>query len=365
MERDYVGMIRAELLVTINDAPAMSPKGPYIEAKLQELFGDYDWSKSFQSTQVLLYDEVLPCEILIGIHQWLRRKCADIENICLVTTHHPGIRDWWRAWCDVNHEKSFDIRELFYTNSPVWGKKYFQDIPPLPSLDFYVNNKNIRKLFSFYGGAYPKSDRQYLTIKMLEFADTAEIDFIGKFQPKENLLAYAENILYYKNQSEIDLISELYDRFITSEGALKFPSIFVKEKVQDERMTFSARQWEVDSCCWASVVRETANDDVYSCLSEKTLRAFLHHVAVIPAGFQSVHELEKLGFWFPHDIVDYSYQAEAFFSTRVSGIGNTLKNVSTKYSFGQLQEHYLDNVKNFHHNAELVYEYINNKESYQ
>lgn len=364
MQHDYVGIIKTELLTTITDAPLMEPKDRYIEATLEKLFGEYDWSKSFQSKQILWYDEVLPSEVLIVIHKWLRRKCADIENILLITTHHLGISKWWKDWCENNHEKSFEIQEKFFINSPRWGDRFFKNVPPLPTVDFFVKNKNISRLFSFYGGSYAKHDREYLVLAMLKFFDVAEIEFMGKFSPKQILLDYAENILYYKDQLEIHYLSQVYDRFIV-DGVLSRESIFSQKQIFQEKLNFTGRQWQVDRHCWASVVRETANDDFYPCLTEKTFRAFMNHVAVMPIGFGAVIEMEKLGFWFPHEIIDYSYQFEKIFSARVKGLTVALEKIHKLYSFERLQEHYLDNIEKFQHNAKLVYKYIENKESYQ
>jgi hypothetical protein len=198
---------------------------------------------------------------------------------------------------------------------------------------------------------------------MLEFSDIAEIDYIGQFSPKQQVLDYVEHLSYYKNQPEVEWISDTYDKFVNDTNALDISVEFPGERKLD-KLTFSGFQWEVDRHCWASVIRETINDDRYYSLTEKTLRAFLHHTVPIPIGFGGVASLEKLGFWFPRDIIDYSYQSQPLFSDRVNGIVSALRKISKDYSFAQLQDFYLDNLQNFQHNAELVYKYINKQETY-
>jgi hypothetical protein len=82
MLENHVGTIGAELLYLITKVPKQEPKDLYVETALETMFGSHDWSRSFQVQQTIIYDEVLPVELLIIIHKWLRRKCVKIENIC-------------------------------------------------------------------------------------------------------------------------------------------------------------------------------------------------------------------------------------------------------------------------------------------
>ena len=367
MSWEYVGSIKHELLTAVADAPMMEPKDLYVERELENLFGHHDWSRSFSSTQVLIYDEVLPSEILIIIHKWLRRKCADIENITLVITHHLGVESWWKQWCDVNHQRSFQVKEYLFTNSPGYKKGWFGRLPSLHAQEFYKDNKEISRLFSFYGngrasGNVP-NERIYATLKMIKFSDVAEIDFIGQFPDRQQIVDYVEHITYFKNQHDVDYIGSTYDGYVSS-NELKNLLTFDGKKTQNESMTFDGLQWEIDRHCWISVVRETIIDDVYPAVTEKTIRAFLHHMAVMPMAVNAVSELEKLGFWFPHDMIDYSYQTEPLFARRIQAIVDSLENVSNTYTYSQLQEYYTQHIDGFHHNTELIYRYINEQKPY-
>ena len=368
MSWDYVGYVNQESMMrAIAAAPVVEPKDIYVERELENLFGDYDWSKSFSSTQILIYDETLLSEILIILHKWLRRKCADIENITLVTTHNLGVASWWKTWCDTHHQQSFRIKELLFTDSPKYKKAWFGRLPELQPEGFYRKNKNISRLFSFYGngrsGVKVPLERCYATLELLELVDESEIDFLGEFPSKSQLLDYVEHITYFKNQKDVDYIGNIYDRYVV-DNHLPNQLNFIGTKLQNEQMTFDGLQWEVDRHCWAAIVRETVIDDVYATVTEKTLRAFLHHLVVMPVAYNAVSELEKIGFWFPHDIIDYSYQTEPLFATRIQRLKKSLKEILAVYSYSQLQEFYINNIKKFQHNVELVYHCLNKEESY-
>lgn len=355
MKYDLVGIIHNEIMDAINEAPTIGERNEYVSKTLEKILGDYDWGKSFSKRQVLVFDAQIFPALLEYIHNWLRTKCLDIENIYIVTTHHRGINKYWRRWCELFQCRSFQIKELLITNTVNEKCQWHQDYASLPSLDFFRENKEITNSFSYYGGGWRNDERDYLVLKMLEFADTAEIDYLAKFSDKENILAYTENITYFKNQPEIDYISEMYDRYVGPDGKLSLPKKFDGVSTQYEKIDYSGTQWKTDKHCFASIVRETNNSTLhYSCLTEKTLRVFLHHSVVIPLGFDAVVELENLGFWMPHDIIDYSYQNEPMFIDRVNGAVSVMRNLLEEHTFSQLQQYYIDNIDRFQYNAELV-----------
>lgn len=351
------GVIRAELLVAVASAPVLEPKDSYVKATLDKLFCHYDWTGTFSSPTIILYDEVITSEILVILHKWLRSKSSNIENIYLVTTCNSGICQWWKQWCNCFNEKSFNVVELFFTDS-LYFKNYFKDVTQCPDLNFYTNNKKIVKLFSFYGGTYSSSEREFLTLSMLKFHNCASIDFFAQFSSKKTLLDYSENITYYLNQKEIDALSDLYDQYV-KDGCFLLNQQYVRQK--NESVNFGGLQWELDKFSWATVIRETINTDCFSTVTEKTVRACIHHTVLIPIGVRSVSDLETLGFWFPHDIVDYSYQHNPIFASRINQLCNSLKKITETYSMGQLHQYYLDNIHLFQYNAQLVFDLYKSK----
>jgi hypothetical protein len=355
---DLVGTITHALVDAVTHAPALEPKLLYIEAALDQQFGTYDWTKSFRAPQILVYEEILTSEMLIAIHLWLRRKCADISNIILVTTSHLGVAAWWSKYCSVMGYRSFSIREKFYTHSDHWRPIWIDTMAVLPSREWFIKSKKIERVFSYYGGTYATLDRQYLVLKLLELSAVGEIDYIGEFTTKDTVLAYSENINYYLDQTDIDQVDRSFDQHVSPAGKLVQQNA-PASGLKNERIRYQGVQWQTDSKCFASVVRETVVDDVYSCVTEKTLRAFLHHMVVIPVTFQGVKELEHMGFWFPHDIFDYSYQTESRFAHRTKHLITSIKQLIANLSIGDMQQYYTDNIDKFHANAKLVHIYIN------
>ena len=355
---DLVGTITHALADAVNNAPALEPKLLYIEKALDRLFGSYDWTKSFHTPQILVHEELLTSEMIISIHHWLRRKCADISNITLVTTSHLGVAEWWSKYCSVMGHRSFSIQEKFYTHSDHWRPIWIDTMAALPSREWFTQSKKIERVFSYYGGTYATLERQYLVLKLLELRDVGQIDYIGEFTTKDTVLAYSENINYYLDQFDIDQIDKLFDQYVSFDGKLtqqNLPALGLK----NERIRYQGVQWETDSKCFASVVRESVLDGVYSCVTEKTLRSFVHHMMVIPVTFQGVKELEQMGFWFPHDIFDYSYQTESRFAYRTKHMINSIKQLIANLSISDMQQYYNDNIDKFHANAKLVHIYIN------
>ena len=347
-----VKVITTELLDVIANAPLMDDKKHYIAQALDEIFKDVDLTKSFTSPLCIVYDETFYEEVIVGIHYWLRTKCADIENITIITAEHNGMAQWWSSWCQVHHERSFNIVEMSY------GFSHFligELIEP-PDVQDTTSQKNIQHYFNLYGGSYPTKDKLYLILKSLELYHFGIVEYVGNFSTKQDVLDYVEHITYFKNQQEIDHISKLYDQYILG-NKLIIKSITDNSvpSFMEGSYFFTGHQYYVDNHCFASIVRETINDQPFSTVTEKTYRAFLHQMAVVPVGYHSVKYLEVQGFWFPHDIINYDYQYEPDYSRRVTALIESVKQFTNQYSIEDLQQYYQTNVKKFQHNAQLCY----------
>lgn len=363
----------------------------YTDSSLDQRFAHCQWNETFNTNYVIFIDVALTPEWLINLHQWLRTKPADITNITILTTHVMGMGRWWKQWCETFHAKSFNIIEWPFSSSIYYRKKYFTNIT-LPT-DIQQVKSSPQYLFSYYGGSYGSLDRVYLTLKLLEFNDSAVIDYIGNLPELSTIVSYVESITYFNNDSEVQRIVDAYNRYVTNfqlnaSQARKFQnsatmnsSNYTNEVVDyfanhattveqqkkfqnsgnvnilDERLNFQGLQWSIDQTCWATVVRETRNSDYYSYVTEKTLRGFLHHMIVIPTGFESVINLEQLGFVFCHNIVDYSYQFEKDFYLRVEGMVKELRKLKN-LSATDMQKHLNDNWTTIAHNAKRVCELI-------
>ena len=352
--KDYyiAGIIRTQMIYAVRDAPAQQNKGLYIEQALELTFKNIDWANTFHTPHTIVIEETATSEHLMGMHNWLRRKCANIENITVVITGNTGVCDWWKSWCGVFREKSFRVIEW-----PFPYRTWNIDRGFAPSeIPTTIGPKNLQYMFSCYGGSYSIVDRCYLILKLCKFYSSSVIDYLGKFCTKQELLDYVEWKSYYSNQNEIDAIDNLYDQHIINQEYSKpsLPNLTIVKSKVNEAINWDGFQWAVDQKCFAAVVRETINDDVFPTVSEKTTRSFLHFCTVLPTGYNAVKDLETLGFWFPHDLIDYSYQSHASYIDRINGLCKNLEKLQTLLATGELQAYYDDNIEKYHHNALLV-----------
>jgi hypothetical protein len=353
LEKFTIRKIQGQLLAA---TAYVHPEYDSLSDTLDKLFEKQDLTLSFKQPVYILYDETLTSVILISIHRWLRTKCADIENITLITTHHIGVAAWWKDWLHANHEKSFKIIELScgYASFMNRERETFEISPP-PTLEYVSSNKNIQHYFNLYGGTYPTNDKLYLILKSLELNEHGIIGYLGNFLSKQQLLKYAENITYYKNQKEVKNIECLYDQFVDDKKLIKGNKTIDTDHlpIKNEKF-FTGYQYFCDNLCFISVVRETYNDQPFITVTEKTLRAFLHHLVVMPTGYQSVQLLEAQGFWFPHDLLNYDYQYEKNYAQRISKLIQSLHHVIKNFSIADLQNYYYKNLQKIHNNLFLV-----------
>lgn len=359
---DYVGNIRSEILAAVAKAPKLEQKNYYIAMSLDQLFGDHDWKTAFDRPQVIVCEEIITAEILQGLHAWLRTKATDITNIVLICTSNVGVAEWWHNWCKLYHEKSFRVHEVFYT-SPL-GRSYwhatFSD-REFRSLEYFKQNKSTDKLFVYLGGTYTSHQREYVTLQLTSLALDAHIEHTATFGDRQSLLDYVEWQTYFVNQKQVDLISAQYLTHVNVDGGFNIKQL--SSELSSHRNLSSEtpagiaqleRHWDIDRSCWATVARETLDDNFFACVSEKILRAFWHHTVCMPLGYRAVTDLERWGFWFPHDVVDYSYQNQRCFADRVEALCRELTRLSRCFKKEQLHQYYLDNIQNFQHNTTRV-----------
>lgn len=356
---DYVlaGVIHSQLIVAIGQAPEQQPKSSYIFDKLDEIFLNFDWNQSFNKPVIIVYDEILYSLCLIEIHNWLRRKSANLANIYVVTSHPINSKRWWNEYCTVMHLESFVVIDTFF--SPKFSNKYLQNLSNL-DYDLMLSTKlsKIKYLFSYYGGSYGIQERDYLSLQMCEFYNTAMIDYVGTFKDKQQFLAYVEQISYFMDHQCVSELDQRYQQFVSEHGKLITHSHwkdYTHQFQQNETFSLQGLQWEVDQECMATVIRESKQDECFYQGSEKTWRTFYHCNIAIPMGYNSVSDLESQGFWFPHDLIDYSYQVEPIFHKRTEKLKQSLRKLS-KHTNAQLKAYVNTNWDNLVHNSKKINE---------
>ena len=331
-----------------------------VKEKCDQYFGQYDWSRSFTRPQIIYYDERITADMLVAIHNWLRQRAGDITNIIIITTHVAGLADWWTQRCEIYHEKSFTIKEWPFIRTINW-QSLFVDMVLQDQAVVKTAKTDMKFLFSYYGGWTQKHDNAYLTLKMMDLFPVSLIDFVAKFQlTKQQMIDYSMFLTYFCDMAEEQHIQELYQEFITQDNTIVMHDILTNPtypRIRAEKFAGSEFQWDIDRRCFATVCRETDNTQPFGIVTEKTMRGFYHHMAVVPLGYKTVEYLEKYGFWFPQDIIDFSYQHEKGMLARMNKMIQSLKNFSEKYSMDQINEYYQLNFDKFRENAKLCVGY--------
>jgi hypothetical protein len=321
-----------------------------------------DWTKSFSIPVVIVYDEHVTVEVLEMLHNYLRQQSADIENIVLVLTSALGVSDWWSRRNQLYHEKSFSIQEWLLVRSvtdELAGYLTVLNNGKKLDLQKIVKDQAIQYLFCHYGGANPTLDKQYLALKLRDLDGTGVVDMFSNFvSTRENLINHAYYLGYFKNRAEQKLIGDLYDQYVQGQSLLLDPVLQTihTPKVRNEAMHLTGFQYELDCKCLAVVVGETDMRQPWTMITEKTIRVFFHHKILIHVHYKSISNLEKYGFWFPHDIIDYSYQNETDLLTRINSMIISIK-TTHNHMQNRYQEYWLDNIDKFRHNVELLKHY--------
>lgn len=357
---ELAGKIDNELKLALKDGPSFDGKKTRVFKALDRIFADYDWSKSFSKPVVIDHHEVITPELIVFIHEWLRTKCCNIENITLLITTSFGAQDWWDNWCLLFNQKSFAIVEKWWmtTQPDHWFDWWYaSEYPPAEQI---ASEKKFSYYFNLYGGRYSSMDKMYIILKFLQLRDHGVIEYLGTADAKDHIINYIETICYFQNQKEVDFLSGIYDlHFENSKLKPQQLDFELPVPVECEPM-FGKHQYPLDNRCFASVIRETFNDLPYPIITEKTYRAFLHHQACVPVGYRAVEQLEAKGFWFPHDVIDYNYQYEKDFAKRVDAATESIKQLIQQFTLSQLEDYYHSNVDKFHSNNKLVHDFLFN-----
>ena len=330
----------------------------FVFSTLDNLTSHFDFSVSFNDPVYILYHEYISEEVMVVLHQWLRTKCANIENITVVFSQSLGMAQWWKCWCDTYHEKSFSVVELSWAYTENGYRHHFSPTQFSRHTDIVSDKNNLMQYyFSYYaGGTVHYNDRSYISLRVSEFMDYCLFDSLYTLPPKQEILNYVESITYFSSQETVDLISLLYDANVNTDGSFKIPANEnTQNRTRFEGFNFNNNfQWSNDSRCFASVIRETKNNALHQTLTEKTLRVFWNHLVAVPLCYNSVENLEAQGFWFPHNLIDYRYQSVKDFNQRVSAAMEQIKKLISDYTIEQLKKYYNDHVEHFFSNAQII-----------
>ena len=338
--RTIIGYITIELLTIINEAPRHESKEKYIHNWLTSQISGHALSKSFDSDVFIIYDEVLPVEILIALHTWLGSNCCNISNVVVITTHTLGATDWYNSYSYLLGERNFRLLE-----APFMSDRYTNRLLAIPP-EYELRKKEIKYWFSYYGGNYSTLERDFLTASYLNNTITDKhVDYLAGFkQGKVEFNGYLEQISGFRNRGVNDLLS-----------AIQCHQQFNSNGMLNETFNMSDNQYQIDSVSACQIIRETMNNTPYTIVTEKTLRSFLHGQHAIPfSGKNSVSLLEKIGFQFDHALLDYSYQSDPIFYNKVQKVNNLMIDLANNFTLSTLGTYINSHPGVIHHNYNYV-----------
>lgn len=318
--------------------------------KIQQLLDskfDHLLERTFGERIVFWYTEVITEEILKIIHEYFRSKCCNIQNIIFLTST-SGLKEYYQKYCSIERSHGMQVFEL-----------------PLNHLDEYYTgistksiNKNIKKMFSFYGGTYDLDppERTFLTLFASQFSDVASVEIFSKCKEKQLLENWLERETFFLDAKFVETYLNLYDKHIDKD--LNFnPLLSIiasMDKEKNEKFGQGNYQEFVDAQCLFSLVRETNNFESFSFISEKTFRCFYNHLIPIPIGGSTIiDDLIDCGYWIDKSFFDYSYLEKTLFKDKINALYKSIDSIA-KLNSNTLREYYYDNFKNFDSNQQLL-----------
>lgn len=319
----------------------------------------YDWTKSFAKTQVIYYDERLNVQTLEVLQNFLRTRPCNITNLVVITSHAIGVSEWWQARCDLYQEQTFHIHEWLLCRTMTWPL-WMSELEIISEQDIRLHKK-IHHLFSFYGGTNPKLDRLYVSLKVRDLGSFGIVDCLTPIHwPRDQFVNHAMWLSYFQNTHEEHEIGRLYDQYVYDDHlrpSHALENLQSLPKGNPNIFSYNGYHWEIDRTCLATICNETDNMQPWLMVSEKTLIPFLHHNLVIPLAYRSVELLEQKGFWFAHDVIDYSYQFERDWLTRLNLMIQSVKACHEKLK-GNYQTVFSDYFHHIRQNALLVHQHL-------
>jgi len=330
------------------------------DANLNDVFHPECFQNSFYKKQIVISLESWTASMLMLLHDYLRSKSADIENFTVIIIGHPNIAKWWRSYCRLMAWSSFNILEVIdfpfdgkplvkisYQNWPsgFWNRHRWYD--DFKSIDLTARD-TLKYHFTYMAGTRPDCldqgyGKQYLALRMIDFEPKANVSLSWPLAKPDNILNWVDRATYWKNQTQTNEVISLYNK-AARRGLDSLP--------QKNIIGSSAKLYKKS---FATVVRETVMDQPFGCYTEKTFRAFYFGQFVIPTTHLGVEDLERLGFWFDHELFDFDYQYERDFTRRIEALCTRLKTFVEQSSLDDLQWHQKRYHQQYQHNSDLAF----------
>lgn len=363
-KKNQICFVKIEFeLIKLYELKRLSDNQVDIKNKIVEMFDKnlgHLLSKTFSQPVVVWHAEAICEEILISIHDYFRNKSCNIENVILLLSS-SGVETYYKEYCKLNRTRGMKIVEI-----PLVDLVEYYNLENLKTKKI---EKNLKKIFSFYGGTYKTTHptRTFLSLFLAQYKEFASIEIISECED----LSYLENWLEYEtfflDYEFVKKYVNLYKEYINSKTKLFDDSLRLRVFSDlDKKEIFGDggyrvvqfgqgnHQEKIDSHCLMTLVRETVNFQPFLSISEKTFKCFYNHTIPIPIdGKETIQDLKNYGFWIDEDFFDYSYLQEDFFLDKVRKLNQSIDNI-TAISFDDLNTYYYKNIEKFQHNQDLV-----------
>ena len=323
--------ISNELVNILNQNETVENKDQQLYNVLDSRISQIELDKTFTKKVALHYHETLNEEIIIALVKWFNKKCCKIENVVLVTSTTLGLKEWCVEYCKLMNKRMFAILEVPF--SAVYIGDLIRNFDKSKILDL---NCNVEYVYDYYGGlSAPNPDKDYLAALLISEANFGFVDYkCGFSEDIQFFNNYLEQITGFGNRLLCDkllLARRKYNAISKIHGS--------EEKEIIGRDAFINADTMFRSFC--NVIRESFIDQNINVITEKTIKCFLNKQFAMPIGYNAVARLEKLGFKFLHDVIDYSYQTQSLWYNRSLLLVKELNRLHNTYNLSELT-----NIKN-------------------
>lgn len=324
---------------------------------LDKLLGTQWLIDSFHTTQVLVYNESATAEHVIAIHDYLRSRACNIENIVLFLTSHMGAATWWQNYISANKIRSFHVLETQVHG--LWWNQYLT-YGNNPVDRGWLKNKRITKLFGYHGGANRHPEREFLFLFFKSLDLDSRITYIHpRFSSWNQLSGWIEQITYYQRQDIIDCLETQYQQWCQPWKSIDCELSYKISRWENQRGRYNpfsdcglfARTY---GDTWIAIARESFNRYPFVTCTEKTVIPFIYGCFPIGLSHGFDQACRVMGLMVPNGMPDLKHIYDMpDFIDRLDAVEIFLREINT-VSLDDRQDQYNSNIDIYARNIEWV-----------
>ena len=324
---------------------------------MDQLLGTQWLTDSFHTTQVLVYNESATAEHVMAIHDYLRSRACNIENIVLFLTSHMGAADWWQNYISVNKIRSFHVLET-QAHGQWWDQYLTYGNNPVNRT--WLKNKRITKLFGYHGGANQHPEREFLFLFFKSLGLDSRITYIQpKFTSWNQLSGWIEQITYYQRQDIINCLETQYQQWCHPWQSIDCELPYETSSWKDHHGLYNP----FSDCglfaktygdTWIAIARESFNRYPFVTCTEKTVIPFIYGSVPVGLGLGFDRACDAMGLTFPTGMSDLKHiYSMPDFIDRVDAVAKFLREADT-VSLDDRQDQYNSNIDIYARNIDWV-----------